>query len=411
MKSAGFTTRAIHEPVLKKDIMHALRFPVHAGVAYDFDSAESMADAFSGRKAAHAYSRISNPTVEVFERRMTALEDGLAAVAVSSGMASISTALLNILEEGDNIVSSSSLFGGTYSLFQNVLRPIGVKTRFVAPDDPEAVESAIDGHTRAIYLETISNPCMVVPDFGAISTIARKHHVMLIADSTVTTPYLFHAARFGVNIVIHSTTKYISGGATSMGGVIVDLGNFDWSSVPALKGYHRLKEWAFIARLRREVYRELGSCLSPHNAYLQSLGLETLALRMDKACRNAQSIAEYLATQSAVRSISYPGLLTSPFHELAKKQFSGMSGGILSFNLPDKASCFGFLNRLSLIRRASNLGDNKTLALHPASTIFAGFSGEEMKALGVDDTLIRISAGIEDIGDIIEDVRQALEGI
>ncbi|MFA5180482.1 MAG: aminotransferase class I/II-fold pyridoxal phosphate-dependent enzyme [Syntrophales bacterium] len=411
MKTAGFATIAVHEAGPKKDAHRALRFPIYAGAAFDFESAEAMADTFSGRRAAHAYSRISNPTVEALERKMTVLEAGLATVAVSSGMAAIAAALLNLLTAGDNIVAASSLFGGTYSLFRNVFEPLGISTRFVSADDVRAIEGAIDDHTRVVFLETISNPCMIVPDFVAIAEIAHKNNVVLMADSTVTTPYLFNAGQFGLNVVVHSTTKYVSGGATSMGGVIVDLGNFDWTHIPALKNYHRFKEMAFIARLRKEVYRETGSCLSPHNAYLQILGLETLSLRMDRICRNAQAIAEFLEAQRAVRSVLYPGLDSSPFHDLARQQFDGLYGGVLSFNLPDRAGCFSFLNALSIIRRASNLGDNKTLALHPASTIFAGFTEVELKSIGIDDTLIRISVGIEDSVDLIDDIRAALKGI
>jgi O-acetylhomoserine (thiol)-lyase len=321
MKNPGFATRAIHESALRKDAFRPLRFPVFAGVAFDFESAEAMADSFFGRGLDFAYSRISNPTVDVFERTMTALEGGFASVAVSSGK------------------------------------------------------------------------------------------VPLIADGTVTTPYLFNAARFGVNIVVHSTTKYISGGATSMGGVIVDLGNFDWSSIPSLQRCHRFNEHAFIARLRKEVYRETGSCLSPHDAYLQTLGLETLSLRMEKICHTAQTIAEFLTTQESVTAASYSGLASSPYHDLAARQFNGLHGGVLSFLLQDRESAFRFLNGLALVKRATNLGDNKTLAIHPASTIFAGVAEEEMNNLGIEDGLIRISAGIEDADDLIDDIREALKGI
>jgi O-acetylhomoserine (thiol)-lyase len=410
MNKPGFTTRAVHEPQMGKDANRALQFPIYAGVAHDFGTAEAMADTFAGRKAAYAYSRIANPTVAAFERKLTVLEDGLGTVAVSSGMAAITTALLNLISEGDTLVVASSIFGGTYSLFQNVLQPLGVTIKYVPIIDLNAVEAAIDKTTRVLFLETISNPCTTIPDFDEISKIARRHNVVVVADSTATTPYLFPAGKFGVNIVIHSTTKYISGGATSMGGAIVDLGNFDWSHVPALKEYHRLKEMAFLARMRKEVYRDTGSCLSPYDAYLQSLGLETLALRMDRICRNTQAAAEFLEAQNSVTSVFYPGLPSSPSYDLARKYLNGRCGGILAFGLADKTACFRFLNKLSLVKRASNIGDNKTLALHPASTIFAGLNAEDQKTLGIDDTLIRLSIGIEDTDDIIADVRQALGG-
>ncbi len=411
MRKTGFATKAIHESGTRTDSNRALRFPIYAGVAYDFETAETMADCYFGRSADFAYSRISNPTVEVFEKRITALENGFASVAVSSGMAAISTAILNLVSGGDNIVAASSLFGGTYSYLTNVLSPMGVEIRFVAVDDPSAVSAAIDERTRLLFIETISNPCIVVPDFEAISEITRVRKVLLVADSTVTTPYLFNAGRFGVNVVVHSATKYISGGATSMGGVIVDLGNYDWSSIPSLKGYHRFNEHAFTARLRREVYRETGPCLSPYDAYLQTLGLETLSLRMEKICLNAKAIAEFLEGQSIVSSVSYSGIASSPYHTVAVKQFRGLHGGVLSFRLADKDSAFRFLNGLSLIKRATNLGDNKSLAVHPASTIYATVSKENREALGVDDRLVRISTGIEETEDLLEDIKEALEGV
>jgi len=409
-KNMGFTTKAIHESGVPKEGLRALRFPIYSGVAHDFESAEAMADTFFGRNADFAYSRISNPTVQVFENKMTALESGFATVAVSSGMAAISATILNLAGEGDNIVAASSLFGGSYSLLANVVSNLGVTPRFVAIDDVAAIRSAIDGRTRGVFMETISNPCIQVPNFEAISRVALERKVPVIADSTVTTPYLFNGIRFGVNVVVHSTTKYISGGATSMGGVIVDLGNFDWTAIPSLARYHRFKENAFVARLRREVYRESGACLSPHDAYLQTLGLETLSLRMEKICRNAQTLAEYLDRRDSVASVMYSGLASSPYHEVAQRQFNGAHGGVLSFRLSSKERSFQFLNRLSLIKRATNIGDNKTLAIHPASTIFAHFKEEELAALGVDETLVRISTGIEDTEDLIEDIRQALGG-
>jgi O-acetylhomoserine (thiol)-lyase len=368
-----------------------------------------MADSFNGRRSGYAYSRIANPTVETFERTMTVLEDGLSTVAVSSGMAAISTTLFNLIIAGDNIVAASSLFGGTYSLLRNVIAPFGVETRFVPADDTQAIEAAIDSRTRVVFLETISNPCSVVPDFRAISAITHRRGVVLVADSTVTTPYLFQAKQFGVDIAIHSTTKYVSGGATGMGGAIVDLGIFDWSAIPSLSAYHRFRDMAFVARLKKEVYREIGSCLSPHDAYLQNLGIETLALRMERVCSNTQTIAEFLQEDDRVRSVLYPGLSDSPFHALAKEQFNGKFGGILAFRLESETAAFRFLNRLALIRRSSNIGDNKTLALHPASTIFAGCTDEERTAMGVDGTLIRLTTGIEDIEDLLADIRQALD--
>jgi len=408
MIKPGFTTRAIHEPTLGRDANRALMFPIYAGVAHEFENAEAMEETFTGRRAAFAYSRIANPTVTAFERKLTALEDGTGSVAVSSGMAAISVSLLNLLSKGDTLVAASSVFGGTYALFKKVFYPLGITVKFVPVTDIGRIEDAMDDSTRALFLETVSNPDTMIPDFEEISRIASRHNAAVVADSTVTTPYLFPAKKFGVNVVVHSTTKYISGGATSMGGAIIDLGNFDWSHIPALKEYHRFGSMAFLARLRCEVYRNTGSCLSPFEAYLQSLGLETLGLRMDRICKNTQAVAEFLEPQNAVTKVYYPGLASSPFHGLAKKQLGGKCGGILAFGLVDRKACFRFLNRLALIRRASNIGDNKTLAIHPASTIFAELNEQEKRDTGVDDTLIRLSVGIEDADDIIADIRQAL---
>lgn len=408
MTARGFTTRAVHGPGARKESLNAIRFPVYAGVAHDFESAEAMSEAFTGKRAAHSYSRISNPTVEAFERGMTLLEEGVASVALSSGMAAITAVFTNILSAGDSIVAASSLFGGTFSLIKNVLGPLGIEGRFVPIVDPAAVERAIDGTTRAIFLETIANPAMVVPDISAIAEIARARRIPLIADSTVTTPYLFSARTFGVDIAVHSTTKYISGGGSAMGGIIVDLGTFDWSALPALKGYHRLGDMAFIARLRKEVCRETGGCMSPFTAGIQALGLETISLRMDRICRNASRMAEYLSSRSDVRKVHYPGLASSPYFDIARRQFNGQFGGILAFELDDREACFRFLNGLTLIKKAANFGDNRSLAIHPASTIFAGQSAEERRELGAVDSLIRFSAGIEDPEDIIGDIEVAL---
>ncbi len=405
----NFNTRAVHGRSAKRDFHGSIKQPIYSGAAFEFGSAEELEDAFVGRKPAHVYSRITNPTVDAFEQKMTALEDALASIAVASGMAAISNVFLGLLLPGDNIVSAASLFGGTYSLFNRTLAPLGIGTRLVDITQPESIRQAIDAKTRVIFFETIANPKMDVPDIEAVVAIAREHGLLVVADGTVTTPYLFRAKEYGVNVVVHSSTKFISGGGTSIGGVIVDLGNYDWSRFPSLARYHKHGEWAFISRLRKEVYRDLGACLSPYHAYLQSVGLESLSLRVDRCCANTLAIAGDLATRSEVKQVRYPGLADSPFHALAKKQFQGRFGAVLAFELGSKAECFTFLNQLKIIKRATNIGDNATLALHPASTIFVEYTDQEKLALGVTDTLIRLSVGLEDIEDLIEDIHQALE--
>jgi O-acetylhomoserine (thiol)-lyase len=417
VETPGFNTKAVHGSVLKEDVHRAIRDPIYAGVAFQFESAEAMEDAFAFRKPAHAYSRVTNPTVEAFERKLNALECGRGTIAVASGMAAISNVFLNLLKQGENIVSANSLFGNTYSFFEKTLKNFGIETRFVDMDDLNRVDEAIDEKTRAIFFETISNPKMNVPDVLKIVEIAQVKGkalncgIAVIVDSTVTTPYLFRGKDYGVDLVVHSSTKLISGGATSIGGVIVDLGNCGWAGFPSLEPYKKLGEMSFLVRLRTEVYRDIGACMAPQIAYLQGLGLETLSLREEKVCRNTMAMAEYLARHNKVVRVNYPGLPDSPFHDLAKKQFNNRFGGVLSFELRDKKTCFHFLNRLSLIRRASNLGDNTTLIIHPASTLFREWSQEQKEIMGVTEGLIRLSVGIEDVEDLIDDVEQALHAI
>lgn len=403
-----FETKAIHGDFKEKDPHRAVRFPIYAGAAHYFDTAEDLEDAFAFRKPAYVYSRIANPTVSIFEQKMNALEEGLGAVAVASGMAAISNTLLCLLRQGENIVTARALFGNTYSLLLNVLQPFGIDVRFVDFDDLSAVESAMDKNTRIVFMETISNPKMIVHDIQQISEIAHQKGAIVVVDSTLTTPFLFKAKSYGVDIAVHSSTKLISGGATSIGGVIIDLGNHDWERVPALDAYRKYGEFAFLGRLRKEVYRDLGACMAPQTAYLQNLGLETLSLRIEKVCKNALLISEFIKEMSSVKAVYYPGLADSPYHKIATRLFEGHFGGVLSFELMDKRSCFDFLNRLKIIKRATNLGDNTSLILHPESTIYREFSKEEKRDMGVTDQLIRLSAGIENIKDLMGDIDQAI---
>ena len=414
MESPGFNTKAIHGDVLKEDVHRAIRYPIYAGVAFHFETAEDIEDAFAFRKPAHAYSRVTNPTVEAFERKLNAIEGGRGAIAVASGMAAISNVFFNLLRQGENIVSANSLFGNTYSFFKKTLKNFGIETRFVDMDDLNQLYEAVDGKTRALFLETISNPKMNVPDISKIVEIAHEKEqalgpgIAVIVDGTVTTPYLFRGREFSVDVVVHSSTKLISGGATSIGGVIVDLGNCRWTGFPSLEHYQKLGGMSFLVRLRTEVYRDVGACMAPQIAYLQGLGLETLSLRVEKVCQNTMAVAEYLERHEKIVRVNYPGLPDSPFHALAKKQFNNRFGGILTFELADKKTCFRFLNRLKIIKRASNLGDNTTLIIHPASTLFREFRQEEKETMNVTEGLIRLSVGIEDVEDLIGDIEQAL---
>jgi len=410
VKKAGFITKILHTKFSKEDPHGSLHAPLYENVAFEFKNAEELELAFQGKKPSHMYSRISNPTVEHFERRIQAVTGAAGVVALASGMAAISNAILTVTRTGDNIITSKHLFGNTYSLFEQTLKGWGLETRYGDLTKPEGLRELIDGKTRAIFLETITNPQLEVADLKALSRIARETGILLIVDTTMTPPYLFSAKDFGVDIEVLSSTKWISGGATSVGGLIIDHGLFDWKKNEKLSGDAvKSGPFAFISRLRREVYRNMGACLSPHNAFLQSLGLETLPLRLDTACANTHKVAEFLKRASGVKSVNYPGLKDSPFYETARTQFGGKPGAVLTLDLGSKEQCFKFMNHLKLVRRATNLHDNRTLILHPASTIFCEYSPALKEDMGVRETLIRLAVGIEDSQDLIADIEQGLE--
>ncbi|MFW8600430.1 PLP-dependent transferase [Desulfobacterota bacterium M19] len=409
----GFTTRAIHGSGRGKREAHgSLRVPVYDSAAFEHETSSSLRDAFMGRKPAHIYSRITNPTVQDFESRVQALTGALSVLAVSSGMAAISNTLIALGGAGKNIVTSRYLFGNTLSLFEKTFAAWGLETRYVSMLNPDELAGAIDDKTCAVFLESITNPQLEIADCRSLSAITRERGVPLIVDNTLMTPYLFNCAGAGVDIEIISSTKYISGGATSVGGLIIDHGSFDWSRAAGFrKRAARFGKMAFIAALRQEVYRDTGACLSPHNAYLQSLGLETMALRIDKSCRNAQRLAEFLGKNPEVTMINYPGLADSASHHTANRQFGHKYGGVLTFDLSSIKECFSFMDALRIIRRATNINDNKSLILHPASTIFAEYSDEKKKRMAVRPTMLRLSAGIEDYEDLITDLQKGFASL
>jgi len=408
----GFATNSIHGVQLKADVHGSLRMPVYDTVAFEFESAKDISQAFAGHKPAHTYSRITNPTVEDFEQRIRLISGGTAVVAVSSGMAAISNVILTLAGAGTNIVTSKHLFGNTLSLLEKTLKPWGLEVRYVDMLDPAEIRRAIDESTRAVFLESITNPQLEVADFKAISKVTSEESVPLIVDGTVTTPYLLRSKDFGINIEVLSSTKYISGGATSIGGVIIDNGNFDWRKSPRLKDWAtKMGPLALLGALRREVFRNVGSCLAPHHAYLHNLGLETMSLRIEKSCSNGLDLAKFLQQHERVSAVNYPGLPESEFHEIASAQFDNRFGGILTFDLESREACFGLLDNLNLIKRATNVNDNKTLILHPASTIFCEYPDEVLSDLGVRQTMIRLSAGIEDFDDLRNDLERGLTAL
>ncbi|MFZ3114334.1 MAG: PLP-dependent transferase [Syntrophales bacterium] len=407
----GFSSKAVHGAgAVKKDVHGALRTPLYENVTFEFENTRALQFAFEGRSLGHSYTRISNPTVEDFEQRIRLLTEARGVVALSSGMAAITEIILVLAEAGTNIISTKYLFGNTYSLFEHTLKPWGLEVKYVDMTKTAELEAAINEKTRAVYLESIANPQLQVPDIALISRIAAASNIPVVMDGTVTTPYLFRSRDFGVAVEVLSSTKYISGGGTTVGGLIIDNGLQDWGRCPRLqKAAQKYGPHALLAHLRREAHRNLGSCMSPHTAFQQTLGLETLALRIDRSCENALALARFLRARPEIKAVNYPGLESSPYHALAQAQFGGKFGGILTFALTDKEQCYKLSDSLALIRRATNINDNKTLILHPASTIFCEYTEEERQTLGVPSNMLRLAVGIEDVEDIIEDIKQGLE--
>ena len=409
MDKRGFSTKIIQTDYLKKDAHNSLQMPIYSNAAFEFETAEAMELAFQGKSPDHSYSRISNPTVENYEQRVRSITGALAVTALSSGMAALSNTFLVIAKAGDNIITSSHLFGNTYSFFTSTMAAFGVETRMVDFNNPEEIKSNIDKNTIALFFETITNPQLEIVDIKKLSEIAIENNLLLIADSTLTPPNIFNGANFGVNIEILSGTKIISGGGTSIGGLIIDHGNFNWSNISKLKDHSKkFGPFAFNMKLRKEILRNIGACLSPFNAYFQSLGLETLDLRYERAAQNSCIIAEFLNSNSKIKQVNYSGLANNLSHDLAFCQFGKYPLALLTFNLGSRSECFSFMNALKLIHRATNVYDNRTLIIHPASTIYCDFTPEMRKSVDVADTLIRLSPGIEDCDDIILDIKEAL---
>jgi O-acetylhomoserine (thiol)-lyase len=409
MDLKGFTTKIIHTEFNKDDVHNTLQMPIYSNAAFGFGTAEEMEQAFQGRLPSHIYSRISNPTVENFEQRVRSVTGALAVTAVSSGMAAIANTILTIAEAGKNIITSRYLFGNTYSLFSSTLKPYGIEPRFCDLLNKEDIERHIDKDTFAIFFETITNPQLSVADIALLANISRKYNLVLIADSTLTPPNIFPASKFGVHFEVISSTKIISGGATSIGGLIVDYGTYNWDNNTKLSDLaKKFGPFAFNVKLRKEIHRNLGACLSPYHAYLQSLGLESLDLRYEKAGENCLKLAEFLQQQPQVKWVNYPGLTNSTFYKVANEQYGKYPCAILTFELESRNACFTFLNKLQLISRATNLYDNRTLIVHPASTIYCDYTPEVRQSLGVSDSLIRLSVGIEDISDLQNDIYSAL---
>jgi O-acetylhomoserine (thiol)-lyase len=409
MKKRNLTTKLIHTPFPKKDAHDSLNFPVYDSVAFEADSAEELEMAFRGEKFRHLYSRITNPTVEYFEAKIKNLTGAFGVTALSSGMAAISNLVMAIGKSGDNIISSLHLFGNTVSLFDKTLKPYGLTVKYTDLTDPEKVNALVDSRTVAIFFETITNPQLEVASIGALSEIARKHNLILIADTTLTPPSIFDASETGINFEVLSSTKYLSGGATSVGGLVIDYGNYDWEKFEKTSDAAKQHgQMAFHMMFRKQIFRNMGACLSAHNAYLQSLGLDTLELRTERSTSNALKLAEWMEENPKIHQVHYPGLPSSPYYMISREQFGQAPCSLLTIDLESKEKCFEFMNKLALIRRSTNLQDNKTLAIHPSSTIFVEYPGDQKKNMGLRETMIRLSVGIEGVEDLIDDLEQAL---
>ena len=416
-------TLAVHAGYSPDPTTKAVAVPIYQTVAYAFDSAQHGADLFDLKVPGNIYTRIMNPTTDVLEKRVAALEGGIAALAVASGMAAITYAIQTIAEAGDNIVSASTLYGGTYNLFAHTLPQQGITTRFADPRDPTSFAQHIDARTKAIFIESIGNPLGNVTDIRALADVAHAHGIPLIVDNTVPSPYLLRPIEHGADIVVHSLTKYLGGHGNSVGGAIVDSGKFPWAEhkarFPRLNepdvSYHgvvyteALGPAAFIGRARVVPLRNMGAAISPQNAFQILQGIETLALRMDRICENALKIANYLQSHPKVTWVNYAGQPTHKDHALVQKYMGGRASGILSFGVKGGSDGGGkFQDALQLVTRLVNIGDCKTLACHPASTTHRQLSAAEMAKAGVSEDMIRLSVGIEHIDDLIADLDQAL---
>lgn len=409
MNEYGFNTGLLHG-TNEKYPQGATQVPIYQSSAFRHDSAEDLEKIFDNKKMGFSYTRINNPTVESFEKRVTMLEDGIGSVACASGMAALTNAFLNILQAGDEIVAACGLYGGTVELFDD-LKPFGISVKYVKENKPEAFEAEITEKTRLVFAETIGNPKLDVTDIQAVAEVAHKHDVPLIVDNTVATPYLIQPLKLGADIVVHSSSKYINGSSDAISGILVCGKGLKWDPYryPGLAPYRKFGPFAYIAKLRNGLFRNTGACLAPQNAFLNNLGLETLGLRMQRQCDNALELARFLQGLGGDIEVNYPGLEESPYHEIAEKQFRNSYGAIVTVRTGSKEKAFSIINSLKIPLIISNIGDTKTLVIHPESTIAAHISDEEKLQSGVFEDLIRISVGIEDVEDLKEDFKQAIE--
>ena len=399
----GFNTELLHGTKTGDPVTGATLTPVYQSSAFFQPSAEQHEKLFHNKAAGYSYTRINNPTIAAFEERMTVLEKGVASVACASGMAAITNALLNIVGSGDEIITSTSLYGGTIDLYHDL-------EAFADTNDLEDLESKITDKTRVIFAETIGNPKLDVTDIPALAEIAKRHNLPLMIDNTVATAFLVCPLELGADIVINSTSKYINGNSSAISGVITDAGRFKWDleRYPGMKDYKKFAKFAFTAKLRNGLFRNMGACMAPQTAYYNLLGMETLGLRMERACDNAMQLAAYLETIPGI-SVNYPGLASSPWNGVAKQLLDGRFGAILTIRVGSKERAFAIMNALTIPQIVSNIGDTKTLIVHPESTLAAHSTEQEKIDAAVFDDMIRISVGIEDIEDLKQDFTAAIQ--
>jgi O-acetylhomoserine (thiol)-lyase len=423
-RNLGFDTLALHGGQEPDPTTTARAVPIYQTTSYVFNDADHAANLFSLAEPGNIYTRIMNPTTDVFEQRMALLEGGVGALAVASGQAAETLAILNLAGAGDEIVSAAALYGGTYNLFHYTFPKIGINVKFVDSTDPENIRAAITDKTKAVYAETVGNPALHTLDIEATANVAHEAGVPLIVDNTMPSPYLLNPLAHGADVVVHSATKFIGGHGTSIGGVIVDGGRFPWDngrfpgftepdpSYHGLEIYPTLGELSFILKARIQMLRDYGPALSPFHSFLFLQGLETLPLRMERHSRNAMAVAEFLQAHPKVTWVNYPGLPDHPGHETAKKYHrEGMFGAILGFGIEGGLEAGkAFINRLELHSLLANIGDAKSLVIHPASTTHSQLSAEEQRSTGVTDDYVRLSVGLESIDDILYDLDQALNG-
>ncbi|MBN2427730.1 MAG: O-acetylhomoserine aminocarboxypropyltransferase/cysteine synthase [Deltaproteobacteria bacterium] len=425
-KPYGFETLTLHAGQEPDPTTLARAVSVCRSSSFLFRDTEHAANLFALKEEGNIYTRLGNPTQDVLEKRMAALEGGSAALALASGTSAIFYTMINILETGNEIVSANNLYGGTFTMFNNILPQFGIKTRFVDPTRPEDFDNAINEKTRAVFIETIGNPVLGVTDIEAVAAIARKHHLPLVVDSTFTTPYLLRPLEHGADIVVHSLTKWLGGHGTAIGGIVVDSGKFDWTDPKFTlynqpdESYHNLRyahdlgdlnHLAFILRMRLVPLRNLGACISPDNAWMFLQGIETLPLRMERHCENALRVAEHLEKHPQVAWVHYPGLAKDPTYPTAAKYLKKGFGGMVVFGTKGGYEAGkSFINRLQLFSHLANVGDAKSLAIHPASTTHSQLTEAEQKAGGLAPEMVRLSIGIETIEDLIADIDQALGG-